>query len=113
MAIAAAMSGVPYALQSAAASGNGNTVAPPHTFKNHHIEIKGSAGVSAGAVQVEVNNDSADSNTWAPMGGGPVTVVASTDISVDFTGVYLFIRARISTPIANGTVTVNYLGGRN
>jgi len=104
----AAMSGVAFALQApGSTTGNGNVLAIPPSFRNHNILIKGSAGIGAGAIQIETSNDIADANTWAPI-GGPVTVIASTDIVVNLTGYFKFLRARISTNLTGGTVGVDY-----
>ncbi len=115
MSTVAAMSGVPYALQSAATTGSGNIVCPPQSFRNHQLIITVPAGVTAGAIQPEASDDSTYTGTWAPIGGGPVTVPsASSQVVVEFTGIYKAIRARISTTVSGGatpSVTVNYLGG--
>lgn len=117
MATVAAMSGVPYSLQAATTTGSGNIVSPPQSFRNHTLLVSVPAGVTAGAIQPETSNDNADAGTWAPIGGGPVTVpAASSDLIIEFTGIYRFIRARISTTVSGGgspSVTVDYLGGRN
>jgi len=108
---AAAMRGVQYDLQSLATTGNGNVLAIPSSFRHHTIIIKGIATVSAGAVQIETANEYDYSGTWAPIGGGPVTVVDASDIVINFEGIFNFIRARVSTDITGGgTVTVNYTG---
>lgn len=108
----AAMSGIPVALQSAATTGNGIPVAIPPSFLHHTVTVKGSAGVDAGAIQIEASDDADYAGTWAPIGGGPVTVVASSEIQVTFEGLYQFIRARISTNVTGGTATVTYTGTR-
>lgn len=97
-------------LQSAATSGNGTAIGVPDSFKHHNIIIKGSAGIASGAIQIETADAGDYSGTWAPIGGGPITVIASTEISYAFEGVYKFLRARISTAIGGGTVTVSYVG---
>lgn len=116
MAIVAAMSGVGYALQSAATTGNGNVVCPPPTFRNHILYVIVPAGVSAGAIQPESAEDPTYTGTWAPIGGGPVTVpAASSSLIIEFTGYYKAIRARITTTISGGgapSVTVDYVGSR-
>lgn len=116
MSTAAAMSGVPYKLQDATTTGNGNVVAPPNTYRNHTLVVSVPAGVTAGAIQPETSNSDTDAGTWAPIGGGPVTVpAASSDLIIEFTGLYKFIRARITTTISGGgspSVTVEYLGSR-
>lgn len=112
----AAMSGVPFKLQDATTTGNGNILALPPSFRNHNIIITAASGVNAGAIQLECSNDPTDAGTWAPIGGGPIPVVASTDILADFTGLFNFIRARISTTISGGagpSVTVTYEGAKS
>ena len=72
--------------------------------------------MTSGAVQIETANEYDYSGTWAPIGGGPITVVASTDLVANFVGVFNFIRARISTTIAGGatpSVTVQYTGAKS
>jgi hypothetical protein len=116
MATVAAMSGVPYKLQDATTTGNGNVVAPPPSFRNHTLLVSVPAGVTAGSIQPEYSNDDADTKTWAPIGGGPVTVpAASSNLVIEFTGLYRFIRARIVTTVSGGgapSVTVEYNGSR-
>jgi hypothetical protein len=110
----AAMSGVVTVLQPAGSTtGNGNIIALPPSFRNHTILVKGSAGVGAGAVQVEVSNDPADAGTWAAVTATPTTVVASTDVAVILTGIFNFLRARISTNVTGGTVAVDYEGAKS
>ena len=78
-----------------------------HCEYSQHItvEIEGSAGVSAGAIQIEVSDVSTYAGTWAPI-GTPITVVASTKIVAQFAGPHKFVRTRISTTVVDGTVTV-------
>jgi hypothetical protein len=116
--IAAAMSGVPFALQAAATTGNGNVLAIPPSFRNHSFLVKGSSGVSSGAVTIETANDPADTNTWAAIDpiesvANPVTVVASADLMINYSGILNFVRARISTTVVGGTVSVDYEGAKS
>jgi len=114
--IRAAMSGVPLTLLNAVATGTSEALALPPSFRHHTIIITASLGVTSGAIQIECSNDPSDANTWAPIGGGPVAVVAVRDIVVNFEGLFNFIRARISTTIAGGstpTVTVVYEGAKS
>lgn len=67
--------------------------------------IVGSSGVASGAVQIEEAHESGYAGTWAP-NGSPVTVTADTVKTVKVTGVSHVCRARISTAIGSGTVTV-------
>lgn len=114
--IPAAMSGVPYKLQDATTTGNGNVLAIPPSFRNHNFMIKAAAGVSSGAVQIETSNDSDDAGTWAPLTASPTTVVAGVDVLVAYTSLLNFVRARISTTVAGGgapSVTVVYEGAKS
>ena len=106
-----AMKGVSVTLQDAGmATANGLVLAIPSSFRNHIFTIIGSAGVASDAIQCE-DADSFDySGTWAQIGGGPVTVVASTALIVTYIGLLKFIRARISTIVVGGSVTVKYEG---
>jgi len=92
----AAMRGVLQPLQTAATTGNGIVIAIPSSFRQHTVYIKGTDIPSAGA-------------TWAPVAGSPVTV-PDGEIAINFEGIYQFLRARISTTVASGTVDVNYVG---
>jgi hypothetical protein len=68
--------------------------------------IEGSAGVTAGAVVIESAHDPNYAGTWNQL-AAPVTVVASAILGgfADFPpGGY--VRARVTTNIANGTVSV-------
>lgn len=108
----AAMRGVPVTLQSdASATGGGTVIAIPNSFRNHRVIIKTSAGVASGAIQPETADAYDYAGTWAPIGGGPITVpAASSETEYTWSGVYAFFRARISTIIGGGTVTVTYEG---
>ena len=112
----AAMSGVPYTLQAATTTGNGNIVAIPTSFRNHTIIITAAAGVTSGAIQIETANDPNDANTWAPLTASPTTVVAASDVLVEYEGHLNFVRARVTTNISGGgapSATVVYEGAKN
>lgn len=104
------MRGVPLLLQDAQTTGNGLVIAIPPSYDYHSIIIQGSSGVASGAVQLESAAAPDYAGTWAPVGGGPITVVADTEAAIDFEGTFIFLRARISTDIVGGTVTVTYKG---
>ena len=115
MAIVAPMSGVPYALQNAQTTGNGDVVTPPPSFRNHTITIFAASGTSSGAIQVETADDPAFTGTWVAQ-GTPITVVASAEVGTTLSGIFTAIRARISTTIAGGgspSATVKYLGAKS
>lgn len=73
------------------------------------IYIVGSAGVASGAVQVEEAHLAGYTGTWAAV-GAPVTVAATTVKTVKASGVGFVYRARISTVLAGGTVSVLAMG---
>jgi hypothetical protein len=107
------MRGVPVVIIPAGSSATGQyqILAIPNSFSKHRFIVKTSAGVASGAVQPETSDDAAYAGTWAPIGGGPVTVpAASSDLAIEFEGVYNFLACRISTIIGGGTITVTYLG---
>ena len=107
-----ALSGIPFTLQSLATTGNGTPVVIPNSFTRHKITIKGNGAVGAGAIQVETADSPDYSGTWNPLGGGPITVVADSELEYTFEGVFNALRARISTTVTVGTVTVTYVGGK-
>lgn len=114
--IAAAMSGVPFTLLSAVTTGTSVALAIPPSFKHHSIEIAAASGVTAGAIQVETNNNPDDTGTWSQVGGGPITVVAATKVQYNFEGILNFIRARVTTTISGGagpSATVIYNGAKS
>jgi len=92
-------------LQTAATTGNGLAYDLQGTIKNLSIYIEGSAGVGAGAVQLETATDPAYAGTWHAI-GSPVTVSASTQKLVQLAGVVGAVRARISTTVTGGTCSV-------
>jgi hypothetical protein len=112
----AAMSGVPFLQQNNQTIGNGTILAIPMSWRNHTWIITGNAGISAGSVQIETGTDPVlDTGLWAAIGAA-VTPLASTDLLVQATGIFQFVRARIATTISGGAtpgVTVTYLGGKS
>jgi hypothetical protein len=97
-------------LITAVTTGSGSiSPADTNNRREHAFYIIGSAGVAAGAVQIETAHDQAYAGTWAPLGSA-VTVTASTQAIVQVTGALLAVRARVSTTITDGTVSVVYAG---
>ena len=93
-------------LQTAATTGNGTEANLAGQCSALLFYIKGSSGVSAGAVTLESASVSGYAGTWAPIGSA-ITVGNNTEQMVAVAGVpYLIVRARISTTVADGTVTV-------
>jgi hypothetical protein len=115
----AAMSGVPFLLQDAQTTGNGNVLAIPPSFRNHTFIIKGNGAIGAGAIQLETADEPDYAGVWAaiPKPDGtastPITVVSSADVIFTFFGVLNFVRARISTTVTTTTVTVTYRGAKS
>ena len=90
-------------------------VCPSVGIKNHTFTLKSSASIT-GAVQLEGSNDPTYTGVWAPLGGGPIDVAdigpaAAGELQFAFSNVtYTALRARISTVIAGGNLSVSYLG---
>lgn len=92
--------------QRAATSGNGNACDLRGQGREHTLYITGSAGISAGAVQLETAPSPDYTGTWAAL-GSPVTAVASSVAVAQVTGCFGALRARISTTVVGGTVDVD------
>jgi hypothetical protein len=100
-------------LQAAATTGAGNAASFNATAPGlAKIYITGSAGVGAGAVQLEEAHDPNYGGTWSAI-GAPVTVVASTTKVVSATGPFGALRARISTNVTGGTVDVDLFSSQD
>jgi hypothetical protein len=110
----AAMSGVPFKLQDAATTGNGNVLAILPSFRNHTWIITGAGTVTTGTIQIEASNDPADTGVWAAI-GALTTILSATDLMIQATGIFNFVRARIVTNVtgAGGSVTVIYEGAKS
>lgn len=96
-------------LQSAATSGNGSAYDTNGAARELVFYIIGSAGISAGEVQLEEAHDSAYAGTWSAF-ESPVVLIASTVIVKRYSGCLKSVRARISTNVVGGTVTVQLMG---
>jgi len=95
-------------LQQAQASGNG-LAAELNGVRQITAYVTGNGAVSAGAVQLETAPNATFTGTWAALGTA-VTVVANATVVATTIGSFKAIRARISTPITGGTVTVQVVG---
>ncbi len=69
------------------------------------VYVQWSAGTSAGAVTIESAHDASYSGTWAPLGTVTWTAASKEDL-LQITGIHLAIRARVSTTVTGGTVSV-------
>jgi len=117
MASQAIRPGVLETLQLAQTVGNGQAYAVPANVRKHIFYVDFSAGVGAGAVSIETANDPEYTGTWAPLVNdlatptvNPVTFAVSSQKIYTYIGVLAAIRARISTTVTGGTVTVTYKG---
>ncbi len=95
-----------HALQKAATTGNGAEADLKGRSEHVTIYITGSAGISAGAVQLESAPTPGYTGTWAAH-GSPITVAADTTKIVQVVGSLGVVRARISTNVVGGTVDVH------
>lgn len=80
-------------------------------YSNIRMIVVGSAGVASGAVQLEGAHTKDYAGTWQIMGAA-VTVTADTVTTGGAAANIFFpyVRARISTVVAGGTVTVVIVG---
>lgn len=65
-----------------------------------------STGTASGAVTMESSYDSAYTGTWAPLQVVTFSGTAPKQDLVQITGIHLNLRARVSTVLAGGTVSV-------
>lgn len=74
----------------------------------HHIAW--GTGVTSGVVEIETADDPAYSGTWAPIATVTFSGTAPKQDYLYVEGPYLALRHRISTVVANGTVTTRIVG---
>lgn len=81
-------------------------------LKNHTFYADWGTGVTAGVITVETASHAEYTGTWSPIPSGTITFAGTAPNAghLSFVGAYLALRARISTAVANGTVTVTYFG---
>jgi len=101
------------------ALGNGQAYACAPNIIEHIFYVVGNGAVGAGAITFETAHDPEYTGTWtvlptftAPATGqvNPLTVAANAVLMYKHQGVLAAVRARISTTITVGTVTVYYKG---
>lgn len=99
--------GEPPAIVLIGASATGSQAADFNTAHNNHsMVVTSSSGVSGGVVNLELSHDG--TNWYAPASNTVTASAASTVYAVAVTGFPArFVRARISTLISGGTVTVS------
>ncbi len=82
----------------------------PSSFSQHKISITSGAGVASGAVTVESAPAPDYAGTWSPITSAINAPAASSVIEYNFSGIFNALRARISTVIGGGTISVEYVG---
>lgn len=98
--------GFPVTALSGVTTGTSAAYAVSPNVRGIKMIVKGSAGISAGAVQLEEADDPAYAGVWAAV-GGPLTAIVSADAQTNSqAGPFRFVRARVSTNIVGGTVDV-------
>lgn len=104
------MRGVQQVLLDAITTGTSEVMAVPTGLAKLTFFIIGSAGVSAGKVKIEAAASPDYAGTWALI-DTEITVGNDTVQTVLSDGTYYpFIRARVSTNVVDGTVTVGVVG---
>jgi hypothetical protein len=98
-------------IQTAATTGNGIEVDTDHKLDAIVFEIVPSAGISAGKVVVECAHACGYTGTWSAL-TSEYTLVASTAKHIVASGPVGCVRARISTDVEGGTVTIYFAGIR-
>ncbi len=95
-------------IQSAQTTGNGTTITPVREV-DYVFYVEWGSSTSAGVITIEEAGLAAYSDTWSTL--TTVTwAAADTSEAVHLTGIYSALRARISTTVVGGTVTVKVRG---
>lgn len=90
-------------LQSAATTGNGTAVDVSKATAGVTIYCEGTGTITSGVITIEESRDTATAGAWSSL-----TTITGTNITagaveaVHLTGVYIAVRARISTTIGGG-----------
>jgi hypothetical protein len=94
-------------IQNAQTTGNGTVIGPGYMprCRESAIYIQWSAGTGAGGVTVETAHDPNYTGTWAPLATVAWAAASKEDV-VQVTGIHAALRARISTTVTGGTVSV-------
>lgn len=92
-------------LQDAASTGNGTAVDLQCRTRETTVYASWSSGTSAGVVTVETAEDDGYTGTWASLGTISWSAASKQDV-MQITGALRAVRARISTTVTGGTVTV-------
>lgn len=96
-------------LQSAQTTGNGTAFLIDSSGRNFVIAVEWSVGVTAGVITIEEALTIGYTGTWSTL-ATVSWVAADTTELVHLAGSFSALRARISTTVDNGTVTVSMKG---
>ena len=96
----------------------GKVLAIPASITRHTFYVRSGVGVASGAVTFETADNPEYTGTWAPLvndletpTANPLTVpAASAEAIYTYVGSLAAVRARISTVIGGGTISVFYIG---
>ena len=94
----------PIVLQDAATTGDGDVLHVNGKTKEVSVYVDWGAGVGAGQVIVESASSPSYAGTWAPI--ATLNYLVNAEHLVQITGYLIALRARISSDITGGTVTV-------
>ncbi len=87
-------------------------IGPGSGLHNHTFSIRTSAAVT-GAIVIETAPTTDYAGVWSPLGGGPIdlSTIPTGVLELQFSNIIInACRARISTVVAGGNVSVDYLG---
>lgn len=96
-------------ISGAAAGGTAGTLGTAVTrCRETAAYVVWSAGATAGVVVIESAHDATYTGTWASLATVNWSAATKVDIA-QITGIHRALRARISTSVSNGTVTVRFV----
>jgi hypothetical protein len=72
--------------------------------------VVGNGAVSAGAVTLEESHDVNFAGAWTPIGTAVTVIANGVAVPTRFAGTAKAVRARITTTVTGGTVTVHLVG---
>jgi hypothetical protein len=98
-------------LQSAATTGNGDVINLRGAFSSQTLYVIWSAGTGAGVVTVETASTCDYAGTWGSLATVTWSAASKTD-EVKVFGNTVCMRARISTTVTGGTVTVKAVAAK-
>lgn len=98
-------------LLTAATTGTGTAYDVLAAAREIKFYVIGSAGVTAGAVTLEEAHDPTYTGTWYPL-DTPIDVLNDGVVTRARSGCFRAVRARVTTTITGGSVTVKLMGNK-